>query len=82
MGSLLKEFEELSKVFALNQFQEIRPFGVDVEVEVTRDPRVVYIEKLEIKNKTDFYAPGEKVDVEVTLRPWHKRARICSRPIT
>lgn len=74
VGRLLEEFEMLAEVFALNQFQEIRPFGVDLSVEITQDPRVVYIEKLEIKDKKDFYFPGEKVEINLTLRPWRKRA--------
>lgn len=74
--SLLKEFDSLSKLFALNQFQEIRPFGVDLDVEITSDARVVFIEKLEIADKKASYAPGDKVDINVTMRPWRKRAMV------
>lgn len=76
LKSLMTEFDNLSKIFSLNQFQEIRPFGVDIDVEITRDPRVVFIEKVEIADKKDFYSPGDQVKVDVTMRPWRKQSRI------
>ncbi|NLD04968.1 MAG: hypothetical protein GX672_03590 [Synergistaceae bacterium] len=81
IGSLLIEFDNLSELFALNQFQEIRPFGVELDVEITRDARVVFIEKLDIVNKKDSYSPGEKIELEITLRPWRKRSMIKRIPI-
>ena len=81
IGSLLREFDSLSELFALNQFQEIRPFGVELDVEITRDARVVFIEKLDIANKKDSYTPGDKIDLEITLRPWRKRSMIKKIPI-
>ena len=74
--TLLEEFDNLSNLFALNQFQEIRPFGVDLDVEITSDARVVFIEKIDIPDKKDFYSPGDKVNIDVTLRPWRKRAMV------
>lgn len=82
MGSLLTEFDNLTELFSLNQFQEIRPFGVELDVEITRDARVVFIEKLEIVDKKDSYSPGEKIELEITLRPWRKRSMIKRIPIT
>lgn len=82
VGSLLREFDNLSALFSLNQFQEIRPFGVELDVEITRDARVVFIEKLDIVNKKDSYAPGEKIELEITLRPWRKRSMIKKIPVT
>lgn len=75
LKSLMTEFDNLSKIFSLNQFQEIRPFGADIDVEITRDPRVVFIEKVEIAEKKDFYSPGDQVKVDVTMRPWRKQSR-------
>lgn len=82
VGSLLREFDNLSELFSLNQFQEIRPFGVELDVEITRDARVVFIEKLDIADKKDSYAPGEKIELEITLRPWRKRSMIKKIPVT
>ena len=82
VGSLLREFDNLSALFSLNQFQEIRPFGVELDVEITRDARVVFIEKLDIADKKDSYAPGEKIELEITLRPWRKRSMIKKVPVT
>ena len=76
ISTLMTEFDDLSKIFSLNQFQEIHPYGVDVSVEITRDPRVVFIEKVEIADKKDFYAPGDEVKVDITMRPWRKQSRI------
>lgn len=76
VGEMSREFEALSKIFTLNQFQEIRPFGVELDVEITRDPRVVYIEKIKIADEKDSYLPGDTIDLEVTLRPWRKRAAV------
>ena len=81
MASLLREFDNLAELFSLNQFQEIRPFGVELDVEITRDARVVFIEKLDIVNKKDSYAPGEKIELEITLRPWRKRSMIKKIPV-
>ena len=72
LKSLFKEFDELAKLFALNQFREIKPFGVEMDVEVTRSPRVVFIEKLVIVDPKDSYKPGDKIELAVTLRPWRK----------
>ncbi|HPX03759.1 MAG TPA: SpoIVB peptidase S55 domain-containing protein [Synergistaceae bacterium] len=81
IGSLLTEFDNLSEIFALNQFQEIRPLGVELDVEVTRDARVVFIEKLEIADKKDAYAPGDKIELDITLRPWRKRSMVKRIPV-
>ncbi len=81
IGSLLNEFDAFSELFALNQFQEIRPFGVELDVEITRDARVVFIEKLDIADKKESYSPGEKIDLEVTLRPWRKRSMVKKIPL-
>ena len=68
---VLEEFKLLMQMFAVNQFQEIRPFGVDVEVEVTQEPRVLYIEDVKVSGEGPF-SPGEKVEFDITLRPWRK----------
>lgn len=76
VSEMMSEFATLSKIFALNQFQEIRPFGVEVAVEITRDPRVVYIEKIKIVNEKEYYSPGDTIDIAVTLRPWRKPSKV------
>jgi hypothetical protein len=70
-SQVLEEFILLTQMFAVNQFQEIRPFGVEVEVEVTQEPRVLYIEDVKVSGSGPF-APGTKVEFDVTLRPWRK----------
>lgn len=74
VAEMTSEFDELSKIFALNQFREISPFGVELEIEITRDIRGVSIEKLEIVEEKAIYMPGDTVSLDITLRPWRKRA--------
>ncbi|MDR1916927.1 MAG: hypothetical protein LBQ58_10175 [Synergistaceae bacterium] len=69
-SEMLKEFNLLTQVLSVNQFQELRPFGVDVEVEVTQEPRVLYIEDVVVPK--GVLHPGERVSFDITLRPWRK----------
>lgn len=69
-NEMLAEFKLLTQMFAVNQFQELRPFGIEVAVEMTQEPRVLYIEDVDIPNKT--FQPGERVSFDITLRPWRK----------
>jgi hypothetical protein len=69
-SKMLEEFKLLTQMFAVNQFQELRPFGIDVDVEVTQEPRVLYIEDVKLP-KGPFKA-GDKVSFDITLRPWRK----------
>ena len=70
LTEMLKEFKLLTNMFALNQFQELRPFGMEVTVELTSEPRVVYIE--DVKVPEGPFAPGQTVSFDITLRPWRK----------
>ncbi|MDR3280559.1 MAG: hypothetical protein LBT23_08600 [Synergistaceae bacterium] len=69
-AKMLEEFKMLTQMFAVNQFQEIRPFGIDVAVEITQEPRVLYIENV-VLPKTPLH-PGDRVSFDITLRPWRK----------
>jgi hypothetical protein len=82
VSELAEEFDYLSEIFALNHFQEIRPLGVELSVEMTQEPRIVFIEKLEVRDKKDSYAPGDELEVDVTLRPWRKRAVVKTVKLT
>lgn len=67
---MLAEFNLMTQLFAVNQFQELRPFGMNVNVEMTQEPRVLYIDDVELP-KGPFH-PGERVSFDITLRPWRK----------
>ncbi len=67
----LQETAELLDIVLLNPFAEIYPLGVSLAVSVTEEPMVMYIEGLTVKK--DTFAPGEKIDVEVLLRPYRKK---------
>ncbi|MCR5336309.1 MAG: hypothetical protein K6E42_07110 [Synergistes sp.] len=71
--AMQKEIETLGKLISRNPFREINPYGVTVDVEMTRSPRVVYINKIEVLDEKDKYSPGDTVKVAVTFRPWRKR---------
>ena len=70
--AMQKEIESLGKVISRNPFREINPYGVTVDVEMTKTPRVVYIDKIEIEDEKEEYSPGDKVKAVVTFRPWRK----------
>lgn len=71
--AMQKEIETLGKLISRNPFREINPYGVTVDVEMTKSPRVVYIDKIEVLDEKKAYSPGDSVKVAVTLRPWRKR---------
>lgn len=70
IADMTEEFSTLVEIFSLNQFQELRPFGVKVDVELTADPRVVYIE--DVKVPEGPFAPGSTVSFDITLRAWRQ----------
>lgn len=70
-AAALRETTELLDIVLLNPFAEVYPIGVSLGVSVTEEPRVMYIEGLTVKK--DTFAPGEKIDVEVLLRPYRKK---------
>jgi hypothetical protein len=65
------EISHLSEIFLLNAFNDMFPIGFRLEVEVTEEPKVLYIEEINISN-TDICA-GDTIEVQVKLRPWRKR---------
>jgi hypothetical protein len=67
---MMEEFKLLTQMFAVNPFQELRPFGIDVDVEITQEPRVLYIE--DVKVQKGALKPGDTVSFDITLRPWRK----------
>ncbi len=82
MKSLEKEVEAMGKIIAHNKFREISPYGVTVDLELTQEPRIVYVEKIEIRDKKELYSPGDKLTVDVTFRPWRKDAVIKTFELT
>ncbi|MDR1966080.1 MAG: hypothetical protein LBQ36_05170 [Synergistaceae bacterium] len=79
-AQMLEEFKLLTQMFAVNQFQELRPFGVNVDVEITQEPRVLYIEDV-VLPKGPFH-PGDRVSFDITLRPWRKDPFVRSYSLT
>jgi hypothetical protein len=69
-AKMLDEFKLLTQMFAVNPFQELRPFGVEVDVELTREPRVIYVEDVVMSEGP--FRPGDTVSFDITLRPWRR----------
>ena len=67
----LRETTELLEVIFLNPFAEVYPLGVTVGVEFTEEPRLMFIEGLNVKENS--FSPGDSIEVEVTLRPYRKK---------
>ena len=70
------EISLITELFLLNAFQDIFPIGFHLDVEVTNEPRVLYIEELNI-NKALVKA-GDTIEVQVKLRPWRKKQIVRS----
>ncbi|MDO4953454.1 MAG: SpoIVB peptidase S55 domain-containing protein, partial [Synergistaceae bacterium] len=73
LEAIEKEMKLLTEIFALNKFEEINPFGIEVEALLTRIPRVAFIDSLKIINEKEFYSPGDVIELEATIRPWRKK---------
>ncbi len=67
----LKETAELLDVIFLNPFAEVYPLGVTVSAEFTEEPRLMFIEGIDVKG--DSFSAGDTVEVEVNLRPYRKK---------
>ncbi|WP_290682357.1 SpoIVB peptidase S55 domain-containing protein [Aminivibrio sp.] len=67
----LKEAADLLDIIFLNPFAEVYPFGVTVSAEFTEEPRLMFIEGIEVKG--DSFSAGDTVEVEVNLRPYRKK---------
>ncbi len=68
--SALKETERIIELFMLQPFREVMPVGFRLDVSVTEEPKVLFIEDVCIAE--DAF-PGDELNVEVTLRPWRKK---------
>jgi hypothetical protein len=79
-SQMLEEFRLMTQMFAVNQFQEIRPFGIDVDVEITQEPRALYIEDVAVPKGP--FRPGERVSFDITLRPWRKNPFVRTYTLT
>ena len=71
-----QEITHLSEIFLLNAFRDMFPIGFRLEVEVSEEPRVLYIEDVDI-DKT-VISPGDTIEVQVKLRPWRKKQIVRS----
>ncbi len=67
---VLKELKELMETFALNPFTEIAPLGFRLDLEMTSEARILLIEDVKLDRKK--VNAGEKLKVEVRLRPYRK----------
>ncbi|MEA3284251.1 MAG: SpoIVB peptidase S55 domain-containing protein [Synergistota bacterium] len=71
--TMSKEVEGLVSTVALNPFRELLPLGVHFAVDVTRDPRILYVDSIRLDGET--YSPGDTVVVSVDLRPYRGKSR-------
>jgi len=70
-----REIMRLVSSMSLNRFKEIEPLGIHIELQVTKQPKVVYIEKLDIPNK-DNVKPGQDLEVQIALRKFRGEQEI------
>jgi hypothetical protein len=69
-GVAMDEPASIIEMFLLQPFEEVFPIGFWLEVTVTQEPKVLYIEDVVVSSDAE---PGERLDVEVTLRPWRRK---------
>ena len=70
------EISLITEIFLLNAFEDIFPIGFNLEVEVTQDPKILYIEEIVFENPV--VEPGSTIEIQVKLRPWRKNQLIRS----
>jgi hypothetical protein len=66
-GVAMSESASMIEMILLQPFEEIFPIGFRLEVTVTQEPKVLFIEDVAVSSDAK---PGGKLSVEVTLRPW------------
>jgi hypothetical protein len=76
----LKEFKELVEVIALNPFTDIAPLGFRLDLEMTAEPRILLIEDVKLDKRK--LKPGDKLKVEVRLRPYRKEPFVRTFELT
>ncbi|MDD2205824.1 MAG: SpoIVB peptidase S55 domain-containing protein [Aminobacterium sp.] len=67
-GDSLREIQEIIKAITLNPYKDIYPLGIHLSVEMTQKPNLIFIEGLKVEGET--FRPGDKIPVEITLRPY------------
>jgi len=68
-SAAVKESAAMMEMIMLQQFMNVYPIGFRLDVSVTREPKVLYIEDVVVSSDA---APGDTLNVEVTLRPWRR----------
>lgn len=69
-AAALREAARIWDLFLLQPFADGMPIGFRLEVEATEEPRVLFIEDVNVSSDAQ---PGDTLNVGVTLRPWRKR---------
>jgi len=68
-SAAVKESAAMIEMIMLQPFKDVYPIGFRLDVSVTREPKVLYIEDVVVSADS---APGDTLSVEVTLRPWRR----------
>jgi len=68
-SAAVKEPAAMMEMIMQQPFKDVYPIGFRLDVSVTREPRVLFIEDVVVSSDA---APGDTLGVEVTLRPWRR----------
>ena len=68
-SAAMRESAAMIDMIMLQPFRDIYPIGFRLEVSVTREPKVMFIEDVKVPSDA---SPGDVLSVEVTLRPWRR----------
>ena len=69
-GSALKESSTIIAGVLTQAYQEVFPIGFNLDVTVTQEPKVLYIEDVAVSQDA---RPGDVLSVQVSLRPWRRK---------
>ena len=68
-STAVRESAAIMETIMLQPYKDVFPIGFRLDVAVTREPKVLFIEDVVVSS--DAF-PGETLNVEVTLRPWRR----------
>ena len=68
-SAAMREAAAIIDSIMLQPFKDIYPVGFRLDVAVTREPKILFIEDIVVASDA---APGDTLSVEVVMRPWRR----------
>ena len=68
-SAAVRESAAIIDTIMLQPFKDIYPIGFRLDVSITSEPRILFIEDVVVQEEA---APGDTLEIEVTLRRWRR----------